>query len=72
LGFLFVSVAVFEPDSVSYEAEVGADLVGEELLEREVELEVLVSKRTKVGGVYRRLGSFLDAHAAVHVDGRTW
>jgi hypothetical protein len=64
--------AGFEPDSDSYEAEIGADLVGEELLEREVGLEVLVGEENEGLWVYRRLGSCLDAHAAVHADGRTW
>ena len=41
-GNLFVAGAGFEPDGGADEAEGGADLVGEEALEGEVELDVAV------------------------------
>src|ERR1035437_7495337 len=69
-GFLFVSGADFEPDGGAYEAEGGADLVGEEALEGEVEFDVLIREQDEGGWGYGGLGHVIDADAAVHGDGR--
>jgi hypothetical protein len=48
-GLLFVSGPDFEPDGGPDEAEGGANLVGEEALEAEVELDVLVGEEYEGG-----------------------
>ena len=67
--FLFVSGAGFEPDGGADEAEVFADLVGEEALEGEVEFDVLVGEEDEGGWGYGGLGHVVDADAAIHRDG---
>ena len=67
-GFLFVSGAGFEPDGGADEAEVFADLVGEEALEGEVEFDVLVGEEDEGGGRDGCLGHVVDLDAAVHGD----
>src|ERR1019366_10809389 len=67
--FLFVSGAGFEPDGGADEAEVVADLVGEEALEGEEELDVLVGEQHEGGWGDGGLGHVVDADAAVHGDG---
>ena len=69
-GFLFVAGAGFEPDGGADEAEVFADLVGEEALEGEVELDVLVGEEDERRGGDGGLGHVIDLDAAVHGDGR--
>ena len=66
---LLVSWADFEPDGGADEAEGGADLVGEEALEGEVELDVLVGEEDEGGWGDGGLGHVIDADAAVHGDG---
>jgi len=66
---LFVSGAEFEPDGGADEAEGGADLVGEEALEGEVELDVAVGEEDEGGRGDGGLGHVIDFDAAVHGDG---
>ena len=67
---LFVSGAGFEPDGRADEAEVFADLVGEEALEGEVEFDVLIGEQDEGGWGDGGLGHVVDLDAAVHGDGR--
>ena len=67
-GFLFVSGAGFEPDGGADEAEVFADLVGEEALEGEVEFDVLVGEEDEGRRSDGGLGHVVDLDAAVHGD----
>lgn len=68
-GNLFVAGVGFEPDGGADEAEGGADLVGEEALEGEVETDVAVGEEDEGGGGDGGLGHIVDADAAVHGDG---
>ena len=52
--FLFVAGVEFEPDGGTDEAEGGADLVGEEALEGEVETDVAVGEEDEGGRGRRR------------------
>jgi len=67
--FLFVSGSGFEPDGGADEAEVFADLVGEEAFEGEVEFDVLVGEEDEGGWGDGGLGHVVDLDAAVHGDG---
>ena len=58
----------FEPDGGADEAEGGADLVGEEALEGEVELDVAVGEEDEGGRGDGGLRHIVDADAAVHGD----
>ena len=66
---LFVAGAEFEPDGGADEAEGGADLVGEEALEGEVEFDVAVGEEDEGGRGDGGLGHVVDVDAAVHGDG---
>jgi len=68
-GNLFVAGVGFEPDGGADEAEGGADLVGEEALEGEVELDVAVGEEDEGGRGDGGLGHVIDFDAAVHGDG---
>ena len=59
----------FEPDGGADEAEGGADLVGEEALEGEVEGDVAVGEEDEGGRGDGGLGHIVDADAAVDGDG---
>ena len=65
---LFVSGAEFEPDGGADEAEGGADLVGEEALEGEVEGDVAVGEEDEGGRGDGGLRHIVDADAAVDGD----
>ena len=66
---LFVAGVGFEPDGGADEAEGGADLVGEEALEGEVETDVAVGEEDEGGRGDGGLGHVIDFDAAVHGDG---
>lgn len=65
---LFVAGAEFEPDGGTGEVEGGADLVGEEALEGEVEFDVAVCEEDEGGWGDGGLRHIVDADAAVHGD----
>ena len=64
-GFLFVAGVAFEPDEGADEAEGGADLVGEEALEGEVELDVAVGEQNEGGRATAAATSGLTIEASV-------
>ena len=66
----FVSGFDFEPDGAADEAEGRADLVGEEALEGEVQLDVLVGEEDEGRGGDGGLRHIVDADAAIHRDRR--
>ena len=68
----FVAGVGFEPDGGADEAEGGADLVGEEALEGEVELDVAVGEEDKGRRGDGGLGHVIDFDAAVHGDEARW
>ena len=67
-GNFFVAGVGFEPDGGADEAEGGADLVGEEALEGEVETDVAVGEEDEGGRGDGGLGHVIDFDAAVHGD----
>ena len=67
-GNLFVAGVGFEPDGGADEAEGGADLVGEDALEGEVELDVAVGEEDEGGRGDGGLRHVIDLDAAVHGD----
>jgi hypothetical protein len=67
---LLISRSGLEPDGGADEAEVFADLVGEEALEGEVEFDVAVGEEDEGWWGDGGLGHVVDADAAVHGNGR--